>query len=373
MKYSKVSVAGMGITPFGQFPERSLLDLTAPAVRDALDTASLSLRDIDVVFAGNATGPVGAVTAVAEGLGISGIPVTRVEQACASGSTALRLACEAVESGAARNALAFGVEKMGGGVLQLDPQPTYESRLGLDMFPLLYALKSQQYLDFTESTVRDLAAVAEKARRLGAQATHAATAAPASVEEILASPMIADPVTRLQCCRNVDGAAAIIVTSKTSPGALRIAGGLGGISIDDPNRPMTNGWDAREWIVEDMARKLYEQCGVGPSDIDLLQVNDAFTVAEPLYLEALGFVEPGGGLALQVDGRTDITGDIPTNTDGGLIGRGHSLGCTGLAMAYEICLQLKGAAGDRQMAKRGRAGLLQSHGYGGENLFVFTV
>lgn len=373
MRYERVSVAGIGITPFGEHPDKSLLDLTAPAVRSALGMASLSLREIDVVFAGNATGQVGAVAAVADGLGICGVPVTRIEEACASGSTALRLACEAVHSGAARAALAFGVERMTSGVLQLDRQPTYASRLGLDMFPLLYALKSQQYLDFAAASTKDLAAVAEKARRLGTMAPHAATWAPASVDDILASPMIADPVTRLQCCRNVDGAAAMIVTSKPTANALRIAGGLGGRSIDDPHRPMRNGWDAREWIVKEMARKLYEQCAIGPGDIDLLQVNDAFTVAEPLYLEALGFAEPGGGLALQLKGRTDLTGDIPTNTDGGLIGRGHSLGCTGLAMAYEICLQLLGHAGDRQIAKRGKTGLLQSHGYGGENLFVFTI
>jgi acetyl-CoA acetyltransferase len=373
MKYKNVSVAGIGITPFGSHQDSSLLDLAATSVRDALDMASLSLKDVEVVFAGNATGPVGSITAVAEGLGISGIPVTRIEQACASGSTALRLACEAVNSGAVNTALAFGVEKMAGGVLQLDPQPTYESRLGLDMFPLLYALKSHQYLDFAGADAKDLASVAVKARRLGAMAKHAATAAPASIDEILASPMIADPVTRLQCCRNTDGAAALVVTSRPTPGAVRIVGGLAGISIDDPNKPMEKGWDARERIVETMARKLYEECAIGPDNIDLVQVNDAFTVAEPLYLEALGFARPGEGLALQTQGQTDITGRIPTNTDGGLIGRGHCLGATGLAMAYEICLQLLGRAGDRQVAKRAKTGLLQSHGYGGENLFVLTA
>jgi acetyl-CoA acetyltransferase len=373
MIYEHVSVAGIGITPFGTQAGRSLLDMAAVSVKEALDMAGIDLREVDAVFAGNAMGAVGAVASVAEGLGFSGIPVTRIEQACASGSTAFRLACESVTSGAATVVLALGVEKMPSGVLQLDPEPTYESRLGLDMFPLLYALKARQYMDFTGATPADLAAVAEKARRLGAMAPHAATTAPASVAEILASPMIAEPVTRLQCCRNVDGAAAVIVTARPRPRSVRVVAGVAGLCVDDPKAPMAHGWDSRERIVEQMARKLYDDSGIGPEEIDVLQLNDAFSVAEPLYLEALGFARPGEGLALSQDGRTDLGGDLPTNTDGGLIGRGHCLGATGLSMVYETCLQLLGRGGTRQVAKTVHTGLVQSHGYGGENLFLLTV
>lgn len=372
MKYESLSIAGMGITPFGSYPDSSLLDLAATSVKSALEMASLGLRDIQTVFAGNAMGAVGSIAGVADGLGISGIPVTRVEQACASGSTAFRLACEAVASGSAEVALALGLDKMPAGVLQLDPAPTYESRLGLNVFPLLYALKSRQYMDFSGASPEDLAAVAEKARRLGAMAPHASTETPESLADVLASPMIAEPMTRLQCCRSVDGAAAIIVTSRPVPGAVRVVGGVPGLCIEDPKAPMEHGWDSREHVVETMARRLYEECAIGPGEIDVLQLNDAFSVAEPLYLEALGFAPQGEGIELQRAGRTDLGGDLPTNTDGGLLGRGHCLGATGLAMVYEIALQLAGRAGPRQVAKPARTGLVQSHGYGGENIFLLA-
>jgi len=370
----RVYVSGVGISKFGQNTDLSPLEMAAHAIHGALETASLPLAKIEEMFVGNALGNAGIVAGIAEGLGIAGIPVTRVEQACASGSTAVRLACESVGSGRRTTVLVPGIEKMGSGLLQLDDQPTYEARLGLDVFPLLYALKARQYSERYGATTSDLASIAVKARQLGALAPHAATEKSVTLAEVLASPVIADPVTRLQCCRNASGAAAALVTSApVAAGMPEVAGWIGGVGIEDTAQPMHGGWDSREQIVKQLGDRLYAASGIGPSDIGVVQVNDAFTVAEPLYLEALGFAPKGEGIKLQRDGDTGLGGRVPTNTDGGLIGRGHALGATGVAMVYEIWTQLLGNAGPRQIARQATAGLVQSHGYGGENLFILKL
>ena len=368
----EVAVAGVGIHPFGRYDDKSLADLAAVALEQAFAQAGMEFGDVGTVFLGNALGPTGVAAALAEALGIDGIPVVRIEQACASGSSALRLACEVVSSGACDTAIALGVEKMGKGLLQFDDGKSYQARLSLDLFPLLYSLKSRQYIECGASSTAGIASIAVKARSLGAKTAHAATDREVSVEEVLASPMIADPITRLQCCRNVDGAAAAVVTrAKVGDGLPRVRGWVGGNEIDDPNRPMIHGLDARERIVKILSERLYEAAGVGPDDIDIIQLNDAFAIAEPLYLEALGFASDGDGMALYHDGHTGMSGRHTVNSDGGMIGRGHSLGATGLAMVYEIVTQLRGLAGGRQLPRR-RMGLVQSHGYGAENLFIIS-
>jgi acetyl-CoA acetyltransferase len=133
----------------------------------------------------------------------------------------------------------------------------------------------------------------------------------------------------------------------------------------DPAEVVEQGWDHREHLAEFLADRLYEQAGAGPDDVGVVQLNDAASVAEPLYLESLGFARRGEGLALSLDGRGPAI-----NTDGGLLGRGHSLGATGLAMLYELWLQLHGEAGPRQVDPRPAIGLLHSHGLGGDNLFL---
>jgi acetyl-CoA acetyltransferase len=367
----EVAVAGVGIHPFGRHEGISLMSMAHKALFDALSAAEKPLDSVGAMFIGNALGGTGVVARLAEDLGIRRIPVTRVEQACASGSTAFRLACEAVASGSCETAVALGVEKMGSGLLQFEIEPTYESRLGLDLFPLLYALKTRQCLA-ENVTLEDLASIAVKAHRSGAAAPHAIVTRQLSMEDAASSPAVVDPISRVQCCRNADGAAAAVVTA-VRPGdrRVRVVGWVGGIATEDPTTPMSGGWDSRELIVQEMARALYEQSGMGPADMDVLQVNDAFAVAEPLYLEALGFAERGEGVFLHRSGATAANGRLPTNTDGGLLGRGHALGATGLAMVYEIVTQLCGNASDRQVANP-RTGLIQSHGFGGENLFILA-
>lgn len=367
-----IYVTGVGIQPFGEYPELSLTEMAAPAISQALEAADVDLDRMEEAFVGNALGHSGSVAEIAENLGLERIPVTRIEQACASGSAALRQACEAVASGRRETVLAVGVEKMGKGMLQLEDEPGYAARLGL-VFPLLYGYKSRQYMESSGMTARELADIAAKAHRLGAACPHASARDPVTVETILASPMIADPVTRLQCCRNADGAAAAIVTTNSRKnGVPRITSWIGGIGVEDTAEPMRDGWDCRETIVETLVRDLYEKAGIGPKDIGIVQLNDAFAVAEPLYLEALGFAPRGEGIELHRAGRTGPTGDLPTNTDGGLIGRGHCLGATGLAMLYEVWMQMNGRAGSRQLDNRPSTGLIQSHGYGGENLFTLV-
>jgi acetyl-CoA acetyltransferase len=135
---------------------------------------------------------------------------------------------------------------------------------------------------------------------------------------------------------------------------------------------MEAGWDHRERVAQFLADTVYEEAGIGPDDIHVVQLNDAAAIATPLYLEGLRLAERGEGLKLALDDRSGLGGEMPVNTDGGLLGRGHSLGATGLAMLYELWLQLCAAAGDRQMARPAKTGLLHSHGLGGDNLFILS-
>ena len=326
------------------------------------------MRRIDEVFVGNALGHSGVAAAVAEAIGADQLPVTRVEQACASSSTALRLAAEAVASGRRQNVLAIGVEKMSPGLLDLGNDASYASLMGLDVLPLLYGLKACQYLRCHGVHRDELARIAAQAHSRGALAPYARFGFPCSVADVLGSPMIADPLTRLELAGSADGAAAAVVTSSHVPVQLRAWEGA--IGLEDPLTGPEGGWDHRERLTEFLAAGVYDQGGIGPSDVQVVQLNDASAIASALYLEALGLAERGSGIAVAVAGHADNGAVV--NTDGGLLGRGHSLGATGLAMLYELWLQLRGEAGPRQLDRAPSAALLHSHGLGGDNIFTLT-
>jgi acetyl-CoA acetyltransferase len=359
-----VTVAGVGIHPFGRFPQSGPEGLVGRAVDEALGRAGLGIDAIQEVFVGNALGPGGVAARVAEAIGAFRVPVNRIEQACASGSTALRLAADLVGAGVRDVVLVVGVETMGSGLLELGEDTSYQTRMGLTALPLIYGLKASQYIEACGASETELAEVAARAHRRAVGAPHARFGIDCTAEDVLASPMIAEPLTRLQLAGNADGAAAAVITRDGAGPRLR--GWSGAMEWHDPAEVIAAGWDHREQLVEFLAAELYERTGVGPDDIGVVQLNDAASVAEPLYLESLGFAARGDGLRRSLDGR----GGAAVNTDGGLLGRGHSLGATGLAMLYELWLQLQGDAGSRQLDPRPKAGLLHSHGLGGDNLFL---
>jgi len=346
-----VSVIGVGMIPFGKYPDTNITDLGWPAVKAAIKDAGIDPRRIQAVYSGTARGGAMVGQRIMGRLGLAGLPIVNVENACSSSSSAMAQGVMAVSSGAYDVVLVIGVEKLtkfGGGTLPLD-EDDWEVRLGLTM-PALYAMRAQRYMHDFGISLKDVASVSVKNRKNGALNPDAQMRKEVSVEEVLASRMIADPFTLLQCCPTGDGAAAIILASNA------VAKQLSDNPIEVRASHLTSGrfmsgfrdMTSPEITVRG-ARETFEESGLGPEDIDVAEVHDAFSVAELIYYEAFGFCARGDGAALLQSGATSIGGRIPINPSGGLIAKGHPVGATGAAQVVEIVRQLRGQAGARQV------------------------
>jgi benzoylsuccinyl-CoA thiolase BbsB subunit len=346
-----VSVIGIGMIPFGKYPDKNIADLGWPAVKAAIKDAGIEGKRIEAVYSGTARGGAMVGQRIMGRLGLAGLPIVNVENACSSSSSALRQAVIAVGSGAYDVVLVIGVEKLtkfGGGTLPLD-EDDWEVRLGLSM-PALYAMRAQRYMHDYGVSVQDIAAVSVKNRRNGALNPDAQMRKEVTIDEVLSSRMIADPFTLLQCCPTGDGAAAMILASSAVAKQFRRdaieirASHLTSGRFTSGFRDMTS-----PEITVRGAHEAFEEAGLGPNDIDVAEVHDAFSIAELLYYEAFGFCPRGEGAALLKSGATGIGGRIPINPSGGLIAKGHPVGATGAAQVVEIVRQLRGDAGPRQV------------------------
>jgi acetyl-CoA acetyltransferase len=356
-----VGVWGVGTSHFGRFPERRVETLAWEAIGEAMTAAGVSAGDIDAVFVGTVFGPPGVGIRVLRGTGIGGVPVLHVEAACASGTAAFHEAVQAVAAGRYRTVLAFGVEHLSslfssGAIV---PEATdADGAAGLPL-PGLYALGAQRYMAVHGATAAQLAEVAVKNKAHGAlnPRAHLGRKGPPSLDDVLASKMIAEPLTVLQCCPTTDGSAAAII------GPAR----AGDVRVLATSLVSGQPWDQRRdeiWGVAPVRRaadEAFSAAGVDPGDVDVLEVHDAFTIGEIVTLEALGLCKPGEGAELAISGHTALGGRQPVNPSGGLLSRGHPLGATGLAQLAEIVWQLQGRAGDRQVAGA-RLGLVETLG-----------
>jgi acetyl-CoA acetyltransferase len=354
---------GVGTSDYGLFPERRVESLAWAAVAEAVRDAGITPGDIDAIVVGSVFGPPGVATRVQRGLGIPGVPMWTIENACASGTSAYHEAVEAVRLGRFGCVLVLGVDQMStlfsGAIVPEATDPEGASSLPL---PGLYALQAQRYVDEFGVTPEQLAAVAVKNKRNGRDNPRAQLRNKApSVEEVLASRMIAEPLTFLQCCPTSDGAgAAIVGPERGNADDLRIESSV-----------MVSGalWDQRSddvWGYASVARaaeKAFAQAGRAPGEIDVLEVHDAFTIGEIFTCEALGLASRGKGAELAPSGHTQRDGAQPVNPSGGLLSRGHPLGATGLAQLAEIAWQLRGRADARQVARH-RVGLVETMGGG---------
>lgn len=356
-------ICGAGLHPFGRHGIRPA-EMIWTAVRAAIAEADIGLKDIDAVFCGHAQPSSGGGTALVAAIGLDSIPVYNVSAACASSAVAAAVAATHVEHGTYGTVLVVGYEQMGRGMIPSSTVHDTVARLeGLDMQPPRYALKARMYLDRYGVPVEHLAAIAVKARRNALANPDAQLRSPVTLDEVLAAPMIASPLTRLQCCPSGSGAAAVVLG--------RPGGGVGGVRI------LASAVGSETWaehadagIVEELtvrlAGQVYERCGLGPEDVGVTQVHDAFTSGEAIRVEALGLCPAGTAATAAFEGRTGIGGATPVNTDGGLLGRGHPPGATGLAQLIEVYRQISGRAGSRQIERRPRVGVCQNSG-GGEN------
>ena len=338
MSASLVRIIGVGMTPFGRHPERSLADLGVAAVREALADADVPISAIGAAYFANALGAMlfGDMTIgqpLLARVGLTRVPVVNVENACTSGSTALWLAFAAVAAGQVETALVLGAEKMvtpGFGLIN-SGRSEIDTQLGL-VAPASFAMRARRHCHEFGTTTRQMAMVSEKSRRHAAGNPLAQFRRPETVDEILAGPMIADPLTRSQCSPIADGAAA-----RLDHVALR-------------SGTYENPVDLARWRTDyDTSALAYEAAGLGPEDLDVVECHDAFSIAEILHCEALGLCAAGEGGTLVEQGCTTLGGRIPVNVSGGLLSRGHPIAATGLGQLFELVAQLRGEAGARQV------------------------
>ncbi len=354
-----VYVAGIGMTRFAKQPERGLKDLAEEAVTGALKDAGRSAGDLEAAFVGNAVGATITGQEMLAGqfslrpAGIGEIPIVNVENACASASSAMHLAWQGIAGGLYDAVLAVGVEKMThpdktvsfaaiGGSVDVETTPT-DLPAGRSFLMDLYAEVSAEYMARSGATPEDFARVVVKNQRHGALNPLAQYGGDLTVEEVLAAREIVWPFTLPMCSPISDGAAAALLVSDRflADGAPKV---LVRASVMR-SAPLTG-----ENSVTTLASKAaYEVAGVGPEDLDCVEVHDATASAELWIYEQLGLTAPGGGPELIRSGRTDLTGELPVNTSGGLLSRGHPIGATGLAQTVEAVLQLRGEAGERQV------------------------
>ncbi|RBM14841.1 acetyl-CoA acyltransferase [Prauserella sp. PE36] len=346
---SAAFVHGVGTSRFGRQPGVGAPSLVQQAVTEALDDAGVDdVRELDAVFAGTVFGAPGTAQRALQLLGITGVPILTFENACATSSTALHEARHAVLSGRFGRVLCLGVETM---TLHfsgpITPEETdAEGRAGLAL-PGVYAMVASRYEHLYGLEPKALAAVSVKNRRHGALNPRAQHGAEVTAEEVLASRMVADPLTLLQCCDISDAATAAVIGGERGVGRdVRIAASA-----------LRSGelWDHRSthpWgyeLMAGVAADAWHEAGIGPGDVDVFEVHDAFTIGEITATEALGITEPGGGCDLVLSGHTALGGRQPVNPSGGLLSRGHPLGATGLAQVAEAVWQLRGEAGARQV------------------------
>lgn len=361
----KVAIAGVGMTPFGKHLDKSIRDLAREAARSALNDAGIEASNIQFAVVGNALG--GLITgqeAVRGKVALQdvlppGVPVCNVEAACATSSYAFHLAWLALASGQYDCAIVVGVEKM----YHPDKEITHKAlRSAADLgnseydgnfFMSLYSQRANEYAKLSGATPRHYAMVSVKNRSHGALNPYAQFRKPVTVDEVLQSPTIIQPLTRLMCSPISDGAVALVLVA--------------GHKIPVSKKPV---WVKASVVVSGgtpeppaarAARLAYAQAGVGPEDIHLIELHDGAAPAEIQLYEHLGLCPPGMGPELLERGETTIGGRIPVNPGGGLIARGHPVGATGAAQIAEIVWHLRGEAKERQV-EHAKVGLAENTG-----------
>lgn len=381
----KVIVAGVGMLPFAKpGASESYPMLGARAAKAALDDARVDYQSVNQVYAGYVYGDSCSGQAAVYHVGLTSVPVINVNNNCATGSTALFLARQAVASGAAECVLALGFEQMARGALgvhfQDRPDPsqrlldTMQQIQGTDaeapIAAQLFGGAGRMHMQLYGTRAETFARIAVKARRHAQNNPNAIFREPLTLDEVLASPAVFDPLTRLQCCPPTCGGAAAVLCSEDFArrhgldARVRIAAQAmstdGNSSFDENDMRKLVGYD----MTRRAAQQVYEAAGIGPEDVPVVELHDCFTTNELLSYEALGFAPEGGAERFVLDGDNTYGGRVVTNPSGGLLSKGHPLGATGLAQCAELVWQLRGQAGARQV-EGARVALQHNLGLGG--------
>ncbi len=373
-----VYISGVGFHPFGRFPDKSLKTLAATAALAALDDAGITVRDIDAAVCANAySGLLNNQESIRgetwlRGIGLGGTPVMNVENACASGSTAVHLACMAIASGNYDTVLVVGAEKMfvndtGRTLAALANSADTEvmGNIGLQ-FSAVDAIRVREMMDEEGVDAEAFEWVTMKSHDHAVSNPICQNRKPISMEQVRASRMIADPIRLLMCSAISDGAAAVVVSNKPGRGKVRVRAS---VLASSPWRLEKNSV-AGPTIAAD---KAYRIAGVSPSDLHLAEVHDAVSPAELMHYRELRLCGEGEVAKMVAEKATTLGGRLPVNTSGGLNSRGHPVGATGVAQLIELTLQLRGDAGARQVPGAKLAMAHNSGGWVGEDPAVSAV
>ena len=377
---SDVFIVGAGIHPFGRTPGRSGLQQGVHAVRAALAASGLAWRDIQFAFGGSDSAG-NADTMVSE-LGLTGLQFINVANGCATGGSAMFGAYSTIKSGEFDLGIAIGFDKHPRGAFDPKPAdwglPDWYGDTGLMLTTQFFAMKIQRYMAAYGISRQTLAAVAEKAFANGALADHAWRREPVDAETILASQMVSDPLTKFMFCSPAEGAVALVFASEKRARTLGLSGvrlraaavrsrPAGSFEVFSPSLDVERGRSPTMLA----SQAAFDMAGVGPDEIAVAQLQDTEAGAEIMHIAENGFCGDGEQEAWIAEGRTRISGRLPVNTDGGCLACGEPIGASGLRQVYENYMQLRGAAGARQVPGDPRLGY--SHVYGAPGVSAVAI
>jgi len=366
-----VAIVGVGMHPFGRFPGKTGIEMGAIAIRNALADAGVAWNDIQFAFGGSYE--IDNPDAVVALMGLTGIPFTDVYNGCATAASALSMAANAIRLGDHDLGIAVGMDKHPPGAFGADPRsyacPEWYGEVGQFVTTKFFGMKINKYMTDHGISHSTLAKVAAMNYRHGARNPDAYRRKPLTEEEILASPMLNYPLTQYMFCSPDEGAAAVIVCKaehahrySNTPIYLRATEvrtrRLGAFEVHSPWLPI----EQTVGPTVDASRAAYERAGIGPEDVDVIQLQDTDAGAEVIHLAENGFCADGDQEALVADGELEIDGRFPVNTDGGLIANGEPIGASGLRQVHEVVHQLRGQAGDRQVPGNPKVGYTQLYG-----------
>ena len=377
-----VFIIGIGMHKFGRFPEKTFEELTYLAIEDALKDADIPFKDIEVAFCGVVNSALYDSRRVIQQFGWTGIMIHSLSQASGSSAAAFRVAYWVVGAGLYDTALIVGYEKQPKGMLTgtLFPGTSHLDVMGLDPIPGRVALEMRKRMKQYDEPIEAYAAVAAQASQYASINPMAHYQERHSIKDVLNSPPVSDPLTLFMCCPTSDGASAAIICTEGkvrrygSDRAVQIVGSAcGSPQVEDliggPGSDIGGDFKGGN-LTKRLAKELYRKTGIGPEDIDVAQMHDPFTLATFVDLEALSFCQEGEAARFVLEGNIGPDGKIPTNTDGGLLCKGHPMGATGVAQICEIVKQLREEAGPRQVPNHPKVGLTHSSGAGMINMLL---
>lgn len=349
-----VEIAGVGIHPFGRFGDKSVTAMGVEAVKMALRDAGVGRGGFQAAFCGTVYSGVAAGHKVLTALGLSGVPIVNVEAGCASGGAALGLGVEAIRSGRCDTVLVFGIEKMPKGIIRSSFFEPWREQAGLAVTPAYFALRAQRLMRDSGVTREHLAYVSVKNHANGVRNPYAMFRKPFTVEQVLGSAVVCEPLTVYMLCSPNEGAAAVVLRRSRGGGvtirAAALRSHLPG-SVLGEHTPMCGLLDDDlPPPTERAARAAYEEAGIGPEDVDVAEVQDTDAARELISCEELGLCAKGGAGGMLAERRSELGGALPVNPSGGLLAKGEPLGASALGQVTELYWQLRGAAGQRQVA-----------------------